>query len=108
MGARGIAFDRNELDDWWEAHMIVNGRPGRRHGRKLLCRPEQKESVSSQMSGLSTSSIEDKECFNASDLPRKKRRSLGSVEGTAKLFRKEKTSFEKAVNACSLMVRRSI
>ena len=108
MGTRGIAFDRNEVDDWWEAHMIANGRPGRQKEGKKLCRPEQKESVSSQTSGLSTSSIEDKECFNASDLPRKKRLSFDSVEGKVKSIRKEKTNFEKAVNDCSLMVRTSI
>ena len=29
MGQRGIAFDRLELDAWWETHMIQSGRPGR-------------------------------------------------------------------------------
>ena len=29
MGAHGVAFDRLDMDAWWEAYIAARGRPGR-------------------------------------------------------------------------------
>src|SRR5450830_1444516 len=108
IGERGIAFDRQELDDWADFYKESRGRPGRTGKGRSTCAPGQKEFSSPAMEAeASTSNTEAPVFLNASAKSPRMRRKPGSGADKPTSTRNGKTNFEAAINSCSQLLRRS-
>jgi len=109
IGARGIGFDRIELDDWLEAYIAACGRPGRNRGKgEISCEPEQKASSLPMTVGeLSTKSTKVNASFSGSEKSARTMLKRGSGHARQKLTLSGPTAFDAAINACGQMLHRS-
>ena len=59
MGKQGVAFDRLDLDDWFDDYKSRNGRPGQPKGERLWDAKERQGSSKELVTGISTSKSTD-------------------------------------------------
>lgn len=75
IGKQGIAFDRVELDAWWEDYKSRNGRPSKKKGDRLWGANARRASGFVAASGTSKSGSAESRFTKALELARSKKRS---------------------------------
>ena len=110
IGAHGIGYDREDLDAWFDAYKATHGRPGRIAQRKkeAPCEPAPVASSSYRMARDQSISDTPAAASTSGLAPsRKKPLKPGSSAGSETSTSSAKTSFDRAMSACSLLERQS-
>ena len=102
IGARGVGFDRLELDAWAGAYISARGRRGRNKRKDESCELEPRAFCSKVPSELPTSGTEVKGSSKGSVKSARKGQKIGSEIARPDSITSEPSNFERALNACGL------